>query len=501
MKRIFQLITAVLALVLIFAGCGAPTAQPAATQTPAVKATPASISYEGDGVTVMLGPGAGIDEIMPVSDMEAILGVTGYAFTAEQGEGIGAGGLIGYYMKDGVYNTGINLVLFVDADETMYDELIKLAQPGGIKEIGADVWEKGIVGDFSDGSVGIVVKKGGTVVGFSWYPEGYAQEPANMGAQLVLRLISNVYDIDTANVRAEVYEPKTPVSSVPKTLPADLNGKTLYGYVLDLMKQYLPDNVFTNESVGEQEKADARAAITLILQVCNEQLSEKQDQYWLHVRGRCYAQQFFDTKDTAYKELALADYQTALDMGYIAVKSDYDRIAAADDIVFPAGWSMEQALTLDEMGTILGIPGNELKFVENPENYPPNGMPEVGYAVADDPEAEKNQIIVSADVQGGKAMYEERKSQAVDNKTEEIAGIGDTAFLCGFTDIDDAGTHYTALVLLRGDIVVQVWIPTEAWADGPYHLQPDQLACGIGFQLIDNMTNVYRKLPEWKGIQ
>ncbi len=274
----------------------------------------------------------------------------------------------------------------------------------------------------------------------------------------------------------------------------------MYGYVLDLMKQYLPDNVFTNGSVGKQEKADARAAIALILQVCDEQLSQKQDQYWLHIRGRCYAQQFFDTKDAAYKVLALADYQAALDMGYIAVKSDYDRIAA-DDILLPPGWSMEQALTLEEMGVILGIPGNELRFVENPKNYPPNGMPEVGYAIIDDPEAEKNQIIVAADVQGGKAMYEGRKAQAVGNKAEEIAGIGDAAFLCGFTDIDDAGTHYTALVLLRGDIVVQIWIPTKAWTNGPSNLQPDQLACIIGIQLVDNMTNAYRNLPEWTGIQ
>lgn len=508
MKRMLQAIAGIVTLALLFAGCS-PAEENAAAQTAAApaqtlaqsEATPEPVSYKGDGVTVMLEPGAGIDEIMPVSDIEAIVGATGYTFKAEQGEGIGAGGLIGYYMKDAVYNTGINLILFVDADESMYDALLALAEPESVKEIGASVFEKGIVADFSDGSVGVVVKKGGTVIGFSWYPEGYAQEPAELGAKLALRLISNFYDIDTANVSVTTTQPVTPVSSVPQTLPEDLGGKTVYGYVTDLMKQYLPDDVFTGTTRSEQEKTDARAAIALILQVCNEQLYEKQDQYWLHIRGRCYAQQFFDTKDKAYKELALADYQAALDMGYIVVKGDYDRIAVADDIVFPAGWGMEQALTLDEMGALLGIPGNELMFVESSINYPPNGMPEVGYAIIDDPDARSNQIIVTADVHGGRAMYEERKAQAVDNKTEEIAGIGDAAFLCGFTDTDDANTHYTALVLLRGDIVVQIWIPTEAWTSGPYQYQADQLACGIGFQIVDNMTNPYRVLPELKLYQ
>ncbi len=288
------------------------------------------------------------------------------------------------------------------------------------------------------------------------------------------------------------------VSNVPETLPEDLGGKTVYGYILDIMKQYLPDDIFTNDSYTDQQKFDARGAIALVLQVSNEQLYEKPDQYWLHIRGRGYSQQFFDTKDIAYKELALADFQQALDMGYIVVKNDYDRIAAANDIVFPAGWSMEQALTLDEVGAILGVMGEELMLVENPNNNPDGGKPVVGYAVIDDPEAQMNQIIVSADVNGGSSLYEELKTQAVDGKTEEIAGIGDTSFLCKFSNIDEIGTQYTALVLLRGDIVVQVYIPTEAWTNGPYNYDTEQLALAIGFQLVDNMTNIYRNIPDFK---
>ncbi len=164
--------------------------------------------------------------------------------------------------------------------------------------------------------------------------------------------------------------------------------------------------------------------------------------------------------------------------------------ALSDTIVLPAGWQIQQAMSLEEMGKITG---KEMAFYHNPLDKPGDGKPRGGYYIIDDPKSGENKIEISVEVEGGQARYDSVKGFAVDNKTEDIAGIGDKAYLGQF---EDAGVTFTTLAVLKGNLFFRVMVPTAPWTDLSY--VPEQLASDIAYQLLENLYNPAREIPAAK---
>jgi hypothetical protein len=159
----------------------------------------------------------------------------------------------------------------------------------------------------------------------------------------------------------------------------------------------------------------------------------------------------------------------------------------SDTIVLPEGWKIQQAMSLEEMGIILG---KEMAFYHYGLDNPGEGKPGGGYYIADDPNSASNQIYIKVEVEGGQTRYDYVKGFAMDNKTEDIAGIGDKAYLC---QMEDAGIIFTTLAVLKGNLFFRVEVPTEVWKTLSY--DPEQLVCDIAYQLLENLYNPSRQIP------
>jgi hypothetical protein len=170
-----------------------------------------------------------------------------------------------------------------------------------------------------------------------------------------------------------------------------------------------------------------------------------------------------------------------------AVAETSAALTLSDTIVLPAGWKIQQAMSLEEMGAITG---KEMAFYFYSLDKPAEGKPGGGYYIVDDPESANNQISIRVEVEGGQARYDSVKGYAVDEKTEDIAGIGDKAYLGQF---DDAGVIFTTLAVLKGNLFFRVMVPTEVWKALSY--EPEQLASDIAFQLLENLYNPAREIP------
>ena len=78
---------------------------------------------------------------------------------------------------------------------------------------------------------------------------------------------------------------------------------------------------------SEEEKADARKAIELILAATDKAISlDGGEANLYYLRGNTYAQRYYDAKNAEDKEKALADLQKAVDMGLAAAQSAYDML-------------------------------------------------------------------------------------------------------------------------------------------------------------------------------
>ena len=162
-------------------------------------------------------------------------------------------------------------------------------------------------------------------------------------------------------------------------------------------------------------------------------------------------------------------------------------LTLSDAIVLPAGWKIQQAMSLEEMGKITG---KEMAFYFYGLDRPAEGKPGGGYYIADDPKSAENQIEIIVEVEGGQARYDSVKGFTVDSKTEDIAGIGDKAYLC---QMEDAGVISTTLAVLKGNLFFRVMVPTEPWKALSY--EPEQLASDIAYQLLENLYNPAREIP------
>ena len=178
-----------------------------------------------------------------------------------------------------------------------------------------------------------------------WRGPGFNMDPAHLAREISAKMLQNLYDdsrslppplgldLDLLSV-SPVLNAGSPDSPVQDTMPADLGGKTEYGYLVEIRQKHLPANVFQDSRRSESEKNNARRAIKLIV----ESLSGRFDAfglnpYELEIRGACYAAAFSDTGDPVFRMLAINDYKQAMSSGFMLPKADYDRLAAP--LLFP----------------------------------------------------------------------------------------------------------------------------------------------------------------------
>lgn len=173
---------------------------------------------------------------------------------------------------------------------------------------------------------------------YVWRGPGFNADPIQLATRLAEKFLSNLFDASRAVQGMESFvledlmprrefDPGQPDSPVPGEIPQDLGGKTVYGYLVGLRSDYLPKDVFQDAKYSQTERNNARRALRLIADTISQGFDlNGPNPYELEIRGACYSLAFQDTRDPAWRALAVNDYKQALSGGYVPVKADYDRL-------------------------------------------------------------------------------------------------------------------------------------------------------------------------------
>ena len=123
-------------------------------------------------------------------------------------------------------------------------------------------------------------------------------------------------------------------------------------------------------------------------------------------------------------------------------------------IALPAGWSMTDALSAEDVGAITG---RTMEVFPEASSAAQDGKPSGSYLATD---TEGSKIYFGADVQGGQAGYEDMLTFATGSATD-VTGVGDQAALVTFSD------GRAGVIARKGDAVIRVdWDP-KVYSDDP----------------------------------
>lgn len=290
--------------------------------------------------------------------------------------------------------------------------------------------------------------------------------------------------------------------AVPDALPADLGGKTLYGYLMDLKNNYMPAKVFQDAvKYTEENREDARRAAALIIDATTAKLAQAgPDQYMLYLRAYASDLLFQASGDAALREAGLADYKQVVDLGGAYAQADYDKLAAREVKAGPLSWQVPQMLTLSETAAILGVAEDALAFADVGYTAGDGSRTGAGYALLSAADSAASVIYVLADPQGGKTRYDVLKSFAVMQLSLPVEGVGEEAVVLGMRNMDGNPALYTVLLARKEELVVQVRVPFAFWSGEPYGINPLTPATAMAQKLLDNLYDTQRAVPGMEGI-
>ncbi len=292
-------------------------------------------------------------------------------------------------------------------------------------------------------------------------------------------------------------------AAVPDALPDDLGGKTLYGYLVGLKDEFLPAKVFQDATkYSDENRENARRAATLIISATTAKMQETgtPDQYMLYLRAYASDLLFQAGGEEALREAGLADYRQVIDLGGSYAQADYDRLAALEVKAAPLNWQVPQMLTLAEAAAVLGVAEADLQFVDSGYSTADGSRSGAGYALrtAENPAA--SVIYVLCDPQGGRARYDVLKTMAVMQLQLPLEGLGDEALMIGVRNVNRNPALYTEILVLQGDLVLQVRVPFAFWSGAPYELNPAEPGMALAQTLLDNLYDAQRAVPSMDGV-
>lgn len=290
---------------------------------------------------------------------------------------------------------------------------------------------------------------------------------------------------------------------VPGTLPDDLGGKTLYGYLMDLKSNFLPEKVFQDATkYTDENRENATRAATLIVSATTAKMAEagSPDPYMLYLRAYATDLLYQASGDAALREQGLADYKQVVELGGAYAQADYNRLAAFMIKAGPLRWQVPQMLTLGDMAAILGVAESDLLFVDCQYATEDGSHIGAGFSLRSAADPAAAAILVLADPQGGKARYDVLKSAAFLGRTESVAGIGDEALLMGVRNLNNRPALYTALLARKEELVLRVLVPYAVWSGEGRADAPAQLARAIASALLKNLYDTQRSVPAADGL-
>jgi uncharacterized protein YdbL (DUF1318 family) len=173
-----------------------------------------------------------------------------------------------------------------------------------------------------------------------WSGEPYDINPLTPAMAITEKLLSNLYDtqrtvpgmdgiVEKDIIKRAEMNAGDAGSPVPDTMPADLGGKTEYGYLTEMRQTYLPPGVYGSADLAPADLNNARRAAKLIA----DSITGRFDAYGLNpyeleIRASCYRFAFLDSGEEAFRKLAVNDYKQAMSTGYMLGKKDYDALTA-----------------------------------------------------------------------------------------------------------------------------------------------------------------------------
>ena len=291
--------------------------------------------------TITLPDGWTMDQAISVSEIEALVGDTGYSYFPEAASDAPKGNPAGAFVqKNANGKRKLTIFAFVSGKEAKYSFFKDYFVEGSLLELESELWDKALVGDLKDGSAAIVALRGDLCFRITWFPEAYPQrDKKDFGADLARLLINNLYGGERPPLSAggtgasATAAGNTPSAEsdpgLPDTLPPELvDVAALNQYAVNLWMEYIKPNIFEASLFSDEEKDSARKALKLIIAAEDKAIGlydGNESLYYL--RGTAYAQCYYDTKDTAYKDMAMADLKKAADMGLAAAQAEYDKVS------------------------------------------------------------------------------------------------------------------------------------------------------------------------------
>jgi hypothetical protein len=123
-------------------------------------------------------------------------------------------------------------------------------------------------------------------------------------------------------------------------------------------------------------------------------------------------------------------------------------------ITLPDGWTMEDAITPEEVGAITG---KTMESFPEASSAAQAGRPASSFTAVG---VDGSKIYFGADVQGGQEGYDTMTSYAESGSLQEVGGVGDKAAVLAFSD------GRAGVVVLSGDLVLRIdWDPTVYTGD------------------------------------
>jgi|GEM_PF-863355 len=192
-KRMFLILLAAASMISL-SGCGnQPGSDSANEGTEAVQGE-TQVAELSD--TIVLPDGWEMADAISASDVEGILGVTGYSFWNEPLSDAGAGKPQGSYYDGQLAKSCINFLVYTFDGQSNFDRVSGFVNNS--VDVPGDLWDRAIIGEmgggFDDVTVGMLILRGDVCIRIKWSPEIYpGYDRTELSVKLAEQLINNLY--------------------------------------------------------------------------------------------------------------------------------------------------------------------------------------------------------------------------------------------------------------------------------------------------------------------